>query len=90
MDEPLKSFFENSSIAEKVKLRSRIIIQRTSLTPREVLAIREKQKYGPIPKQEELCELEVGGQILARGKIIRRKGEYNFKVLEKIGKGGAV
>ena len=90
MGEPLKSFFENSAIAKKIKLKSRIIIQRTSLSPREVLAIREKQKYGPIPKQEKLCELEVGSQILARGKIVRKKGEYYFKVLEKIGKGGAV
>ncbi len=90
MAEPLKLFCDNSPIAEKVKLKSRIIIQRTSLTPQEVLTIRENQKYGPIPKQEKFCELEVGGQVLASGKIIKKKGEYYFKVLERIGKEEAV
>ncbi len=85
MDEDLRLFFQHSPIAEKVRLKGRIVVQRTSLTPGEVQALRERGAYGPIPKPDQVCELEVGGKTIARGKIVRRRGEYYFKVLEREG-----
>ena len=69
-------------IAKRVKLPGRVIIQRTRLSPRELAVLRDRNSYGPITKREEICELEVGDQLLARGKIVRRHGEYYFKVRE--------
>ena len=78
----LQSFFESSPLAGKIKLPTRIVIQRTQLTPGELMQIKESGRYGPIPKREEICELEAGGSVLARGKIVRRRGETYFKVLD--------
>ena len=83
MNGSLDQFLNNSIIAAKVKLEPRIVVQRTFLKPRDLLDIRERQHYGPVPDKEKICELEVGGQVLARGKIIRRRGELFFKILER-------
>jgi hypothetical protein len=83
MDQALKQFLDSSTIAEKVKLSPEVVVQRLSLTPAEILGIRKEGRYGPVPEKERICELEVGGQVLALGKIIRRKGETFFKILEK-------
>ena len=71
MDDSMNSFLDRSPIAERVKLAGRVIVQRTLLSPRDLLGIREKQSYGPVPKQA-ICELEVGSQVIARGKIVRK------------------
>lgn len=86
MDESLYAFLKDSPLADRVKLRSRVVVQRAFLSPREILSIQAEQKYGPVPKKQRICELEAGGRVLARGKIVKRKGEYYFKVLEKPGK----
>jgi hypothetical protein len=78
----LQSFFESSPLAGRIKLPTRIVIQRTKLSPGELMQIRESGRYGPIPQKQEICELEAGGRVLARGKIVRRRGEYYFKVLD--------
>ncbi len=83
----LQSFFEKSPLARKIKLPTRVVIQRTQLTPGEMMQIKEKGEYGPIPRREQICELEAGGRVLARGKIVRRGGEYFFKVSESYGGG---
>jgi len=82
MEEKLKSFLQSSPIAEKVKLDGKVILQRTKLSPLDIYNIQQKKQYGPIPKKEQICELEIGGQILASGKIVKKKGEYYFKVLK--------
>jgi hypothetical protein len=78
----LQSFFESSPLAGRIKLPTRVVVQRTQLSPGELMQIRESGRYGPIPKKQEICELEAGGRVLARGKIVRRRSEYYFKVLE--------
>ena len=80
MKENLKSFLENSPISENIKLDSRIIINRTNLTPLDIFNIKQEKEFLTIRKDSEICELEVGGQVLATGKIISKKGKYFFKV----------
>ena len=84
MNKALKQFLDSSAIAAKVKLSPEVVVQRLLLTPGEILEIRRAGRYGPVPEKERICELEVGGQVLARGKIVRRRGEYYFKILDKI------
>ena len=82
MNQSLEKFLLNSSLAEQIRIEPKIIVQRTVIRPRDLLDIRKRQQYGPIPDKERICELEVGGQVLACGKIIRRRGEYFLKILE--------
>jgi hypothetical protein len=82
MDESLRSFLEQSPLAEKVRLASRVVLHRTALSIREILAIRQRGGYGPVPGRSAGCELVAGGQVLARGRIVRRRGKCWFQVLE--------
>jgi hypothetical protein len=75
----IKVFLEDSPIAEKVRLESRVITHRRVLSPRDLV---NKSDGEYIASSDEVCELEVGGQILAKGKIVRKRGVYFFKVLE--------
>lgn len=82
MEEKLQAYLENSPNSEKVKLSGKVILQRTQLTPMDIYNIKKAKQYGPIPKREQICELEIGGQILAKGKIIKKGGLCYFKVLK--------
>ena len=75
-------FIEKSSIAENVKPEGRVMIHRTELTPAKLLEMRKKGEFGVVQKKGIICQLEVGGKILAQGKIIRKGGRHYFKVKE--------
>jgi hypothetical protein len=80
MDETLNRFLTESPLAEKIKLPAAVVVHRTALCPLEVKHIRSSGVYGPIPEKEEVCELHVGGRRIAVGNIVKRRGEYYFKV----------
>ena len=48
----------------------------------DLVSIKTQKTYGPVLKEERICELEVGERILGKGKIIRKGGEFYFKVKE--------
>jgi hypothetical protein len=71
---------KQESILEHIALPTRIIVQRIDLS---VTTLAEIVQRGELALEGgETCELEAGGQVLARGKIVRRRGEHYFKVLE--------
>ena len=76
----LKDFLEQSPIAERVSLASRIVLRRLSLAPGAVDEIVDNHSFAP--EGGEVCELEVGGQCIARGMIAHRRGKRFFKVAE--------
>lgn len=78
----LTDFFTHSLIAKKVKLPGKIVIHRTSYNPAEIAVMNKTARYGPISPEEEVCELEVNGEVIATGKIIKKAGEFYFKVKE--------
>lgn len=81
MDEPTRKFLDTSPIAKRVKLKSSIILHRTRVSPADIVNIRNDKTY-EIPPKEAVCELEVGGKVVAKGKIVKKKGESYFKVEE--------
>ena len=80
MDKSLRTFMASSGASEKVRLDGKVIIQRTKLSPADIYNIRKQKEYGPILEKEQICELQIGGQVLARGRIVKKKGECYFKV----------
>jgi hypothetical protein len=82
----LRSFFDQSPIAEAVELPAALVVRRLKLSPDAIGGIAESGTFSP--QGAPACELEVGGQCLARGKIIRKRGRSFFKVME-IDEGGA-
>jgi hypothetical protein len=84
MDE-FKRFLEESAIASEVSLPTAIILRRLSLSPGAIADTAETGTFAP--EGGEVCELEVGGQCVARGRIVRALGKSYFKVLEMEGGG---
>ncbi len=84
MSDSVRDFLSKSPLANRIKLPTRIVVQRTQVSSGRLVQIKKDGSYGPVPKEEEVCELEVGGQVIARGKIVRRRGEFFFKVRERL------
>ncbi len=78
MTDAIQSFLKTST-ADRVKVQPNVVIHRTELSPMGIVRIRRDNNY-TIPESESLCELEAGGQVIADGKIVKRKGAYYFKV----------
>jgi hypothetical protein len=82
MDEKLKPFLRESPIARSVFLEGKVVLHRSEMLLRDLASAHRDWKCSPFPLRKHLCEFEVRGQVLARGKIIRRRGEYFFQVTE--------
>jgi flagellar motor switch/type III secretory pathway protein FliN len=82
MEKQIDEFLNKSPVASKVKLPVKVVLHRTQLSAKELVDIKAKGEFGPVDK--ELCELVSGGQVIAKGKIISKKGEYYFKVKELV------
>ena len=67
------------SMFDRVSLPTRIIVNRIELSATALADIVQKGELAPAGG--DTCELEAGGQVLARGKIVKRRGSYFFKVL---------
>ena len=81
-----KRFLEESAIAFEVRLPAKVILRSLSLRAGAIEEMAERGSFAP--EGGETCELELGGECVARGRIVRRRGKSWFKVVE-IGEGGA-
>jgi len=67
-------------VLERVRIPTRIIVHRLTLTP---AALADIVRTGTLtPADGAVCDLEAGGKIVARGRIVRRRGGVFFKVSE--------
>jgi hypothetical protein len=69
---------KQETIMDRVKLPTRVIVQRFPITPAALSAATQKGELAV--EGGVTCELEVGGQVLARGRIVQRRGSFFFKV----------
>jgi len=65
---------------DRISVPTRIIVHRSELSTAALGEIIQKGEY--VPSGGDVCELEAGGQVIARGRIVRRRGESCFKVME--------
>jgi hypothetical protein len=76
----LERFLAESPVAEGVALPTRLVLEHRRLSGADIEAIRATGTYEASPGA--LCELEAGGQVIAGGKIVKRRGKFFLKVLE--------
>jgi hypothetical protein len=74
------------TILDRVTLPTRIIVNRAEQSATGLAGIVQKGEY--CPAAGDTCEMEAGGQVLARGRIVRRRGGFFFKVIEVASKEG--
>jgi hypothetical protein len=65
-------------VLERIRIPTRIIVHRLALTPGALADIVRTGTF--TPADGAVCELEAGGKIIARGRIVRRRGGFFFKV----------
>ena len=68
---------------EKVLLPTRVIVHRSVGGASELADALEGGKL--TPAGGDTCELEAGGAVIARGRIVRKGRAWFFKVLETAG-----
>jgi hypothetical protein len=78
------AFLQDSPLARRTTLSARLVLRRGHLTPRQLLALRERGEYR-LDRPVAWAELEVGGQVLAEGEIIEREGKRYFRAIERNG-----
>ena len=71
----------------RLALPSRVVVHRFPRDPGKLAAMAAKGEFAP--GEGDTCELEVGGQVVARGRIVRRGGRHFFKVMETSQGGGS-
>ena len=76
----LERFLEQSPLAQRTRAEARIVVRRFSATS---AGVEEALDSGRMRVEAEpICELVVGGQILARGEIVSEDGTYRFRATE--------
>ena len=76
----LMEFLKTRPVAERICLDSLIIPYRTKLSPRQIMALGETGTFS-LDLNEKL-ELQVGGSVIAEGKIVEDDGNFYFEVDE--------
>ena len=76
----VKRFLAESPVAARVSLPTTVILNRLTLNPADVGRMIEQGD--PVPGGGRTCDLEIGGQCVARGRIVHRRGELWFKVTQ--------
>ena len=71
---------KTNDVLDRVTLPTRIIVHRSRQSATALAGIVQKGELAPADGRA--CELESGGQVLARGRIVRRRGQWFFKVTE--------
>ncbi len=73
-------FTQTSPVAAKTRLPAVVVLNRYQASPAELLGVKEHGVYGPVRIDQSECMLETGGQTIASGKIVKRRGRMYFKV----------
>ncbi len=78
----LNDYLKTSLIAESIKLEGNVILNRMQLSRTEIVQMQERGEFKSDFHKNSLYELEVNGLVVAMGKIVKKRGEYHFKVTE--------
>jgi hypothetical protein len=78
----MKNFLKQSALAQKIFVDTEVILSRSVLKPEDLERKLPSGEMELLLPQEGLYELEVHGQVIALGRIVRRWGQYFFKIKE--------
>lgn len=72
----------DTNISGNVRLKTRLILHEGACSQLELARIASEARYGPLEHPGVDCKLECGGQIVAIGKLVTKKGKTVFKIQE--------
>lgn len=83
MSGSLETFLTKSPVARRVPADVRVVVRRFTATARDVDAAIASGRVETDARP--ICELVVGGTLLARGEMITEDGASRFRVTEVVG-----
>jgi flagellar motor switch/type III secretory pathway protein FliN len=89
MSEQLERFFRESDVPGRIRLPAEVVVHRTTLSPADLVETRKNGRFVASDREGDTCELEVGGQVVAIGKIVKKGKNWYFRVQKTSDKGGA-
>ena len=78
----LKDYLKSSPIADSVHVQGNVVLHRMKLSTDDFMDIRKNREFFTEREKSRNYELEVNGVVIAAGRIVKKKGEYYFKVSE--------
>ncbi|MBN2659317.1 MAG: FliM/FliN family flagellar motor switch protein [Spirochaetales bacterium] len=81
----MKDFLSTSPIADEVRLPAKVVLERKKLSVEELLSLESKGVFDVPGDRDNDYELEINGCSIARGRIVRKQGEYYFRIKEMCG-----
>lgn len=63
-----------------ITLDSNVVLQRRDFNTTELWELYQGSDFAV--ERSKIVELEVNGLVIAKGEIVKRRGEYYFKILE--------
>jgi hypothetical protein len=87
-DGGISRFLSGSPVASNIRVPVTAVLERPELSAREIIEIRKQGEYGPVEVEGRLCDIEAGGQVIARGKVVRRRGGHFLKIVQVAPEGG--
>lgn len=76
----ITEFLESSPIARNTQLPGCVVLKRFRMSLAELSAVKTEGTFDAGVVDSALCELEIGGQVVATGSVYRRRGRAYFKI----------
>ena len=76
----VRTFLAESPIAKQTRLPATVILNREQTSSAALFAAKERGVFGPLEIDIKECALEIGGEVIAKGKIVRRRGKTYLKL----------
>ncbi len=78
----LEEFLKSSPIAESVHVQGNVVLHRMKLNTDDLAEIRKNGEFITERDKSERYELEINGLTVAAGRIVKKRGDYHFKVTD--------
>lgn len=75
-------FLATSQLADKIKFSGEVVVYRESMSGDRISGALQDGMISETDAGESMCLLELGGQQIATGKIVQKKGRWYFQVNE--------
>ena len=78
----LEEFLKSSPVAESVHVQGNVVLHRMKLSTDDLAEILKNGEFITERDKSKRYELEINGLTVAAGRIVKKRGEYFFKVTD--------
>ena len=76
----VSEFLTSSPLSERIRMAGDVVVYRESMSGKRIADALKSGSLVETDEGESTTVLEIGGEILASGKIVQKKGRWYFQV----------